>query len=77
MRNGLIPKMEWKFGIHAAPSCSEVVLAGANGSFCRIGAVFVGRDELEINLLVIHAFFEWFACFIVETLQFWFASPAD
>ena len=58
MRDGLVPQMERKVWIHAAPSCDEMVLAGADGSFRRIGPMLVGRDELEVKLLFTHVFFE-------------------
>ena len=61
----LIPKSQWKFIVHAAPSRNEVVFAGADGSFGRVGAMFMWRDELVIDFLVAHVFFENVACFVI------------
>ena len=77
MGNGLIPRMERKLRIHAAPSRYWMVFACADGSFRSIGLMFVRGNELEVNLLLVHAVLDQFTGFIVKALQFGFAAALD
>ena len=69
MGNRLIPEMERKVWIYAAPSCYEVVLARADGSFGSICPVFVRGNKLKIDLLFVHdVLFQELTDFIIRAL---------
>ncbi len=61
--------MQWKVGIGAAQTSDEVVLKGADGSFCCIAPMDVGRRELKIDMLGVHEGLEGIRGFIVKALE--------
>ena len=50
-----IPLIERKIGVGAANTCNEVVFEGAYATFCSIATMIVGRNELEVDFLRLHA----------------------
>jgi len=55
--------------VHAAEAGDEVVFERANGAFGSIALVYMGRDQLIINLFSSEVVLEGRRSFIVKTLE--------
>ena len=50
----MIPQLEGKSNVSGAETTDEVVFEGLDGTFCRICAVVVGVDELDLSTACLH-----------------------
>jgi hypothetical protein len=66
--------MEGEVLVGGAESGDEVVFEGADSTFGGVSSVDVGRDELEVDLLLGHVGFEGGGGFVVESLELRFEA---
>jgi hypothetical protein len=61
--------MQWEIFINAAKASDEMVLKSSDAAFGCIATVRAGRDELEINVLIVHELLEDLGAFVIEMLE--------
>lgn len=56
----MIPQLEGKSNVSGAETTDEVVFEGLDGAFCRIRAVVVGFNKLDLSPAGLHeGFYGW------------------
>ncbi len=65
-----IPQVKGKLFVNGAEARNKMVFERLDGSFCRISAVYVWRDQLIVDSILSNGSFEGFGFFVVELLEF-------
>ena len=61
--------MEGEVFVGAAQAGDEMVLEGSNGTLSGIALVYVGQDQLEVDVFRSHVFLQGLGGLIVQSLE--------
>ena len=68
MGGKFVPECNGKLWVRATQYCYEVILEGADGSFCGVTAVDMGGDELVLYFFVVEVMYQYLVALVVQFL---------
>ena len=72
--NEAVPFGEWKRGIHCREASNKVVFPRLDGAFCCVETVAVGRNALEVNVVLGEGCFDDGGTIVIDEVELWYIA---